>query len=183
MNADGTFEYSNQSSQLEDTDQFTYRVTDGVNFSDFVTVSFVLTPSEYQNPAQRADVNADGQISAIDALLVINFLNRNLDDVELEDNPANSVPVGLIGTPPPNYLDVNGDGRVSALDALNVINELRSINNGNGEGEALLSLSATTDTLRWQAKVFLFETFSELRVSADASEMRSLLDRSKWILN
>ena len=169
VNADGTFEYSNQSGSVGDTDQFTYRVTDGVNFSDFVTVSFVLTPSEYQNPAQRADVNADGQISAIDALLVINFLNRNLDDVELEDNPANSVPVGLIGTPPPSYLDVNGDGRVSALDALNVINELRSINNGNGEGEALLSLSATTGYASMASQGLPVRNLQRVEGSADAS--------------
>ncbi|MEC8475004.1 MAG: dockerin type I domain-containing protein, partial [Planctomycetota bacterium] len=169
VNADGTFEYSNQSGSVGDTDQFTYRVTDGVNFSEFVTVSFVLTPSEYQNPTQRADVNADGQVSAIDALLVINFLNRNLDDVELEDNPANSVPVGLIGTPPPNYLDVNGDGRVSALDALNVINELRSNNNQNGEGEALLALSATTGYASMASQGLPVRNLQRVEGSADAS--------------
>ncbi len=70
-------------------------------------------------------MNADGFITAIDALRIINFLGRR---------GASQVPVSEIGPPPPDFLDVNGDGIVSALDALNVVNRLREINNiGSGE--------------------------------------------------
>ena len=126
-NAEGLFVYTNDSGQVGDTDQFSYRVTDGTRFSDFATVTINLTASSYQNPLLRADVNGDGQVSAIDALRVINFLNRNLN------GNATSVPVSDIGSAPPDYLDVNGNGSVSAGDALVVINELATLNNGSGE--------------------------------------------------
>lgn len=56
-----------------------------------------------------ADVNADGAVSARDALAVINRLNLP----EVVDNA-----IGL--------LDVDGDGEVSAIDALRVINRLNT---------------------------------------------------------
>ena len=56
------------------------------------------------------DVSADGQITALDALAVINLLN----------NPAASE--GVSSTPLQG--DVNGDEQVSALDALQIINWL-----------------------------------------------------------
>jgi hypothetical protein len=52
------------------------------------------------------DVNDDGQVSSIDALLVINALNRQGQS----DNET--------------FTDVNNDGRRSAIDALRVINRL-----------------------------------------------------------
>ena len=75
-------------------------------------------------------------MSAIDALRVINFLNRN------QTSGSTSVPVSEIGTAPPDYLDVNGDGAVSASDALFVINQLASANNSGGE--MIGSVAATT---------------------------------------
>ncbi len=75
----------------------------------------------YLNPT---DVNGDNATSAIDALMIINQLNRassaDSSDVEME---------GLC--------DVNGDGGVSALDALTVINSLH-------RGDS--SVSATVDS-------------------------------------
>jgi hypothetical protein len=74
------------------------------------------------------DVNADGLISAIDALRIINFLNR-----ALINDTAISVPVSEIGTPPPDYYDTNGNGRVSSSDALQVINMLRRVTSAQPE--------------------------------------------------
>jgi hypothetical protein len=128
VNPNGIFVYTNTTGQVGDTDQFSYRVTDGSRFSDFATVTINLTSSSYQNPVIHADVNADGRVSAIDALRVINFLNRRLTS-----GTATSVPVSEIGSAPPDYLDVNGNGSVSASDALVVINELATINNAGGE--------------------------------------------------
>ncbi len=74
-----------------------------------------------QNPTLREDVNGSGQISALDALFVINTLNV----------------LGGRQIPPSNrqapYYDVSADGFVTALDALMVINYLNTHPNGEGE--------------------------------------------------
>jgi hypothetical protein len=59
------------------------------------------------------DVNADGRVTPLDVLLLINFLNA--------DTEASS----LFGWVPPAF-DVNRDGRVTPLDVLLVINFLNS---------------------------------------------------------
>ena len=56
------------------------------------------------------DVNGDGVVSPIDALLVINFLNQNDSDALPVDGAAK--------------IDVNNDAAISPADALLVINEL-----------------------------------------------------------
>ncbi len=69
------------------------------------------------------DVNEDGYVSPIDALMVINALNKPGFQ---SNNPG--------GTDP--RLDVNHDNYVSPLDALLVINHLNAGGSGEGEGEA-----------------------------------------------
>jgi len=59
--------------------------------------------------ADFRDVNADGQITALDAILVINALNARR-------SPA--------GNGQPGWLDTNRDGLLTPLDALEVINYL-----------------------------------------------------------
>lgn len=72
--------------------------------------------SLYQNPLPRLsrDVNGDGRVSPLDALQVINRLNRD---------PFTGFPDRSL-IPPPHYLDVDGNGRLNPLDALLVINDL-----------------------------------------------------------
>ncbi len=140
IEADGTFTYTNTTGGVNVQDSFSYRVLDGTGLaSDPVTVTLALTESRYQNPLPdlEADVNADGFVTAIDALRIINFLNR-----ALIDDAATFVPVSDIGAPPPDYYDVNGDGRVSAGDAGSVINKLAQLSSGEGESRA--SLGVTT---------------------------------------
>ena len=123
-------------------DTFSYRIVDSTGRpSEVVTVSLKLNQSQYQNPLAdlSEDVNADGLISAIDALRVINFLSR-----ELSDGSATSVPVSEIGAPPPDYYDTNGNGQISASDALRVINKLRTQDNVLGESVAWPAASAVT---------------------------------------
>jgi hypothetical protein len=67
----------------------------------------------YQNPVNPLDVNHDGHVTAIDALIIINELNAN-------GTHALAPPTGT----PTYYFDVNGDNLVSPLDALLVINAL-----------------------------------------------------------
>lgn len=88
----------------------------------------VLIPIPWTNPSNRYDVNGDGQVTARDALIVINAIGRH----------------GGVGpvyefTWAGFYLDVSQDGIVSALDALLVINQLTRVlpgGGGAGEGEA-----------------------------------------------
>lgn len=67
----------------------------------------------WQNPLAANDVDRNGEVTALDALLVINLLGR-IDSQELE--PAN---LAVRDAP---YVDTTGDNTVSALDALRVIN-------------------------------------------------------------
>ncbi len=68
-----------------------------------------------QNSRNSADVNDDGAVSALDALLVINFLNRFGNQSTITDEAQ---AFGL-------DLDVGGDQNISASDALEVINQIR----------------------------------------------------------
>ncbi|RMF42904.1 MAG: tandem-95 repeat protein, partial [Planctomycetota bacterium] len=126
LRPDGTFTYRHDFARGRTTDTFTYRALDGQGASAVTTVTITIDPPPpppHQNPAQNLDVNADGFVSPIDALLIINFLNNN--------NGGGSV-VGLPAPPP--YRDVNGDNFISPIDALIVINALNS--NAGGEGES-----------------------------------------------
>ncbi|MCU0960896.1 MAG: dockerin type I domain-containing protein [Pirellulaceae bacterium] len=90
-----------------------------------------IQANPFQNPARRRDVNADKSVSAIDALLIINMINRHPD----WQAPTRLADTGLVSPP---YVDVNGDGFLSAQDALLVINVLNGgpENEPEGEGEA-----------------------------------------------
>ncbi len=70
----------------------------------------------HHNHFEPCDVNDDGAVSAIDALSVINLLNRQ--QAHAQDTSG-------------MFLDVNNDGRPTALDALMIINRL---NRGDSNG-------------------------------------------------
>ncbi|MEC8555201.1 MAG: Ig-like domain-containing protein [Planctomycetota bacterium] len=128
LNANGTFTYQHDFTAGRQLDFFTYIASDGIGQSTTTTVTIEIAPPPpppHQNPSDPFDVNADGFISPIDALLVINFLNT-----------TGAVPVAGLPSPPP-YRDVNGDNFITPIDALSVINELNQNSAGNGEGEFL----------------------------------------------
>lgn len=76
-----------------------------------------------QNPFDAGDVNGDGRISAFDALLIINELNRS-GAHQLDTSAGGEY--GVNGNTPLNFLDVNGDSSVSAFDAILIINRLNT---------------------------------------------------------
>jgi Ca2+-binding RTX toxin-like protein len=84
-----------------------------------------IGPADGETAPAFLDVNLDGQITALDALVVINLLNANGSGLEAEDAriPAQFRP------------DVNRDGSLTPLDALTIINFLND-RTGAGEGEA-----------------------------------------------
>ena len=136
VNPDGTFTYNFGPNlallSIGDTDTFTYTIVDSTGReSDTInpaTVTITYEASAYQNPIAglREDVNADGFVTPLDALVVINFL---------EAQGSASVPVSLIGSAPPDYLDTTGNGLVTPQDALDVIDVLALLGGGSGEGE------------------------------------------------
>ncbi len=150
VNADGTFVYTNVSGVPGDVDTFTYRAVDPTNrLSGVVTVTLNLGRSLYQNPipGMRADVTADGHITPLDALRILNRLSR-------AGRPA--LPVSELTTPPPDFLDVNGNGVVEIIDAMLVLNELAARNRlGSGEGEAVAATSQLTTEMYAAAPISL----------------------------
>ena len=86
------------------------------------TASVLVTDRDqkWHNFTSPMDVDADGNISPLDILEIINYVNVF---------GSGDVP---IGTAPP-YYDVDGDNQISPLDVLVVINYLNE--KGSGEGE------------------------------------------------
>jgi hypothetical protein len=74
--------------------------------------------SRWQNVTAAWDVNSDGVLSPLDALLVINEINQHRFSTAHGRLPAERSPQSDW------YFDVDGDNVVSALDALLVINRL-----------------------------------------------------------
>jgi len=89
--------------------------------------------SAWQNLIEITDVDASGNTTVLDALLVIIEAESRMysDPISSALNDPLSV-----GAWPGRYFDVSRDGRVTALDALRVLNLLAII--GSGEGEAAL---------------------------------------------
>lgn len=93
-----------------------------------VTHTFALASVE--NPWQNLlalDVNNNGTIQPIDALIIINDLNRN----KIRDLPSRLAGEDQI----PNFFDVSGDSKITPIDALIIINWLNRQPNGRGSGE------------------------------------------------
>ncbi|QDT05605.1 Matrixin [Rubripirellula lacrimiformis] len=118
------------------SDSFQYTVADTAgNVSKPQAVSVQVVNSGLQNPILFGDVNANGEVTALDALLIINRLSRA--------GGVASIPVGD-DERGPDFFDVNGNRQISALDALLVINRIGTqasvIPSGEsvgGEGESI----------------------------------------------
>ncbi len=70
----------------------------------------------WQNPFEPTDVDFNGFTTALDALLIINLLNRS------GSNPVALTTPTMASELPPVYYDVDGSLFATALDALRVIN-------------------------------------------------------------
>jgi hypothetical protein len=111
--------------------QLSYFVRDNVGSpSNVAQVTVEVLKSAWQNPTLNLDVNDDGHISPIDALLVINYLNTGGPSKLPDTQPA------------PPYLDPSGDENASAIDVLLIINYLNSHPSGEGEAEGEGQVSA-----------------------------------------
>ena len=112
--ADGTVVYE-ANPGFSGNDSFSYTIADTTgSVSAETTVNVRVTESGLENPRIAADVNDSGNVSALDALLIIN---------RLAEEGESSIPVGA-NERGPDFYDVNGSRFISALDALWVINHL-----------------------------------------------------------
>ena len=114
---------------FEGTERFTYEITDSRGNAASATIEIVVgtqldpvvIPGQPLTLMQRADTNGDSRVSSVDALVTINYLNRQTQS-EVEDS----------------RLDVSGDGLVTALDALIIINLVRQ-SSITAEAESVLT--------------------------------------------
>lgn len=87
-----------------------------------------VSVSPWQNQANHLDVNADGRVTPLDALSIINSLNnggaRALTSTQAATSIPGSTQTATSTVAKPLYYDVSGDGVLSAVDALFVINAL-----------------------------------------------------------
>jgi hypothetical protein len=111
----------------------------------WLTKSFVFTivapPPDWQFAHQWApnpyDVNADGQVTALDVALVVNLINAR---------GSGPLTPAAGGTLPPLFYDVSGDNEVSAVDAILVRNLLNAggVGAAPAESEAPAKVDPTT---------------------------------------
>ncbi|MEZ6089338.1 MAG: cadherin domain-containing protein [Pirellulaceae bacterium] len=90
------------------TDAFTLTVIDSDDGEFFVPTCV----SQWQNQGNPLDVNNSGDVEPVDAVIILNYLNRFGSQI---------VPTGV---DPPYFLDVDGDNVIRPIDALRVINGL-----------------------------------------------------------
>ena len=128
VQADGSIRYS-PAAGFGGTATLQYSVQDNDGLSsNLATVTIIVGGSIHQNPSNNLDVNADGSISPIDVLILVNDINFN---------GARVLPSTL---PTPPYLDPNGNGSIDPLDILLIINYINDRGNaGAGEGEVSMA--------------------------------------------
>lgn len=142
VQTDGTIRYSPPAG-FGGTATLQYSVLDNDGLaSNFATVTILVGGSVHQNPVNNLDVDADGFVSPIDVLILVNDINTN---------GFRTLPTSL-ATPP--YLDTNGTGGTDALDVLLVVNFINERGNaGAGEGEAsMATLGYSQDIVRAPSK-------------------------------
>lgn len=112
-------------------DGFSYRIRDVEGrVSDSATVTILLSSSPLQNPLQHSDVDGDGVVTPMDALLILNRIAR-----ARREGIIGSIPVeAFIDQSPRRFYDTDGNGRIEPRDALLVLNQIaRDARRGAGE--------------------------------------------------
>ena len=130
--------------ELVDPEQWrlgTTRVENGRFFQSLTTaagdpVIEVSLPNAWHNRIRPSDVNNDLQVTALDALVIINELARRAYS---DDSTGELVSPEVLAPWPGIYYDRDKNGSITALDALRIINDLAR-NSSRGEGEDLPAL-------------------------------------------
>ncbi len=144
---------------------FSYFVTDNTGSPSNVATVQVTVGSAWKNPVLDLDVNADGTVSPIDALLIINYINTG--------RPTDLPTSGIVAPP---YYDPSGDEKVTSIDALLVINYLNTVV-GAGEGEGMGDATAAVEQAAAPIVVTMFteEQMIEIAVPMIMHEVEAML--------
>ncbi|WP_197454368.1 Ig-like domain-containing protein [Stieleria varia] len=125
----------------------------------------------WHNFLRESDVNNDGVVTSLDALVIVNELRSRLYSAP----NGNSIPAASATIWPGEYYDQNDDGRFSALDALGVINEIRDARLllAGGEGERVVmtlpAQSVRVETVRKeQSSTDVIETDGSLSIAEES---------------
>ena len=124
-NGDVTDVYNVTNNDLRDADNF--RALADL----FIDAAVTPAESDWQSPIEPLDVNSDGLVSPVDALIAINGINAG---------NAGTL-TGLPGADDFLY-DVTGNGELSPLDPLQVINHLNRNTSPGSSAQAALSSAA-----------------------------------------
>jgi glucose/arabinose dehydrogenase len=114
----------------------------------------------WHNEIRALDVSGDSFVTAIDALLIFNYLNR-----------SGSRLIPIDASPGPPFYDTNNDRQVSALDALLIFNRLNGGGSAEGEAEENVdqSMGVTGDGgFEWMAALVADSDISPRRTSVIA---------------
>jgi hypothetical protein len=126
------------------TESFVYTVNNFLYQAEAIVSITVNERTRWHNTTWSVDVNGDGTVDPIDALVLINDINaygmRTLDD-------------DVDGARSDYFLDVDNDGTTSPLDVLLVINW---INRGDSGGEREGGLPSTEADSSWVAMAGLW---------------------------
>ncbi|MFG0289801.1 MAG: Ig-like domain-containing protein [Rhodopirellula sp. JB044] len=99
------------------------------------------------NDINAYDVNGDGNVTSLDALIIINQLNSGVTEAEAGSR------VRIQATAGDYFIDVNGDTKLTAVDALQVINELNRLDTFGGEGESTAAGTLPSNAPAWNDAV------------------------------
>ena len=112
---------------------------------DVLTITIGAAGSQQQNQGDNLDVNNDGFVSPIDALLIVNQM-AVVGEGESGSGDDSSSKI---------YPDVNGDYKVTAVDAMLVLNGLSGMAN-SGEGEQVVAQNFERDARNSQSTDAVF---------------------------
>ncbi len=184
VRADGGFTYDPTGSptlraletgeSLQDT--FTYQARDdggAVGAGTVLVIVGGISDPPYQNAANHFDVNGDGIVSPIDALILINYINANPGQVVIPP-----------GQPTPPYLDVDGkDNAATPNDVFLVVNALNAAAFGGSEGEGASAVASavtprSVTATPAQLGVSSFSTLSYAQPARELGQGASVSSRS-----
>ncbi len=141
--ADGTYvitlNNTNSTNPIKDLAGNGLAPNDATGVTQFVIQQTAVAAASWQNPVNKFDVNNDGFISGIDALLIIDSL------ITQGPRPLPGTPT----VPPDFYYDVNGDGFLSPQDLLSITQYLNTFGvtpDGHVAGAAAATSQATMAT-------------------------------------
>lgn len=116
-------EYLTQAEQLEARVVITAMdmTCERPSHSESFLIQVLANPNPFHNPASPLDVDDSGQVTPLDALLILNSISQ-----------AGGGGVISQFSPTGYYWDVNGDGVISPLDALLVLNHINQSSSATG---------------------------------------------------